>query len=110
MHRSSNGAKARRLKGRGVPAREFRFDFVVPAHVVTAGPTRYRDRIGEPEGQQHRFLEPLIDVPFAVVFFGDAQRARIECIERRADGIAQIAFGLRRDRIATLPPSIDDFF
>ena len=57
----------------------------------------------EPEAQQHGLLQPLIDLPGAVFqLLGDANRALVEQVQSRLDGIAHRAFGVEADLGARL--------
>ena len=61
----------------------------------------------EPEGQQHGLLQPLMHMPLAAVFLGDAQRAGVEILQRRLDRVAHLALGIRADAVARLPGIVD---
>ncbi len=52
--------------------------------------TRDRGHVIEPEGEQHRFLKPLIDDPFPAFFVGHPGFAPVEQIERLFDGFAYV--------------------
>ena len=61
----------------------------------------------QPEGEQHRLLQPLMRVPFAVALLGDAERAAVEPIERRLHRVAGLALGRAVDALALVPGGVD---
>jgi len=65
------------------------------------------DHVVEPERQQHRLFEPLLDLPATGGLFGDAQPALIEPVEGRLDRVAHSATGRRSEPFAVLPGGID---
>src|SRR5207237_2837268 len=92
------------------PAGEFRGNFVPPPGWATlriGRPARDLDHVIEPERQEYRLLEPLMDLPAAGGLFGDAQPPRIQPVERRLDRIASRTAGRRGQRFAVLPGGID---
>jgi hypothetical protein len=63
----------------------------------------------EPERQQHGLLQPLIDLPLAVLLFGDARLATVEQRDRLFHGIADLrGRALRAELGAALEGSVDD--
>src|SRR5579875_1938 len=105
-HRTKAGGAEPRL----VPAFEFGAHLVEPGRATARGIARTagdRRGIGEPEGEQDRLLEPLIDEPFAAALLGDARLPGIQSVERRLDGVAQLAIGCRRDAVALFPSGLD---
>ena len=65
------------------------------------GPPAITLIVVEPERQQHRLLEPLVDAPAArAVGLGDARRARIEQRQRAIDRLAHRAAGVARRSFA----------
>ena len=106
-----HGAEAGVLEAVGAPAREFRRHLVVPGGLAGALETAAAgDRRGvvEAEGEQHGLLQPLARLPLAGLLFGDAQLAFVEAVERRLDGVADLAPGAGTDSIALLPGGVDD--
>jgi hypothetical protein len=71
----------------------------LPTHVVEA------------EGQQHRLLQPLIDLPLAVSpALGHPRLALVEQIERAIDSLANLALGRRRNAVAGIEGGVDGGF
>ena len=65
----------------------------------------------EPERQQHRLLQPLVDGPAAVGLpFGDARLAAVEQVERGLDRLAHLAARRRRDLVALVEGLFDRRF
>jgi hypothetical protein len=104
------GAIVRRAKARGrevglAHAEELGGHLVVPEGAAgAAGDRRHRT---EPEGEQHRLLQPLVDHPALRPLLRDSRLARIEQGERAIDREADLAPGFRADRIAHLPGALD---
>ena len=109
--RARHGAKARLAKSVLAPAGEFRRDLVPPGRPARAA---FDDRVVvEPERQQHRLFQPLVDLPRrrplrAVDLFGDARLTGIEHFERLGDGVADVAAGVGVDLGAVLEGAFDE--
>ena len=73
------------------PAGELGRHLVPPVRAARAAGDRLH-RV-EPEGQQHRLLEPLVDDPLAADLFGDPRVAAVEHGDRGIDRLADLAFG-----------------
>ena len=72
------------------------------------GPPPNDAHVVEPEREQHRLLEPLVDPPVAVrALLGDARLAAVEQVERRLDRLAHRALGGRADAVALLESVVD---
>ena len=107
--RRRHGAKAGLLEIDGAPAVEFR-RHLVPPHGLAGAALDDLHRV-EPEGQQHRLLQPLVDLPLAVgLALGDAGGAAVEQVERRLDGVARFAACRGRNRVALLEGLLDGLF
>src|SRR3546814_1636552 len=83
-------------------------DLLVPPIGALARPAGDRGHVVEAEGQQHRLLQPLVDLPALRPLLGDPIVAGIEAGERRGDRIAHGAFRLRADAVARFPVLFDD--
>ena len=93
---AGHGAEAGGAEAVVVPAGEFRRHLVEPGRWAARGvdgAAGHRRRIVEAEGQQHRLLEPLVDLPLAAGLLGHAQLAVVERVERGVDRLAHGAFG-----------------
>ena len=78
---------------------ELRGHLVPPGRA--AGAAADRAHVVETERQQHRLLQPLVDLPRAVrLRLGDARLALVEQIERELDGVAHFTLGGGVDGIA----------
>ena len=63
-------------------------------------------RVSSQPAKEHGFLEPLIDLPFAITgWLSHARFAAVEHLERLFHGPAH--FALRRDRVAHFPGLFD---
>ncbi len=105
-----HGAQARLAETRLRPALELRGDLVPPRR--PAGAAVDEPVVVEAEGQQHRLLQPLVDLPRirprrARDFLGDPRLAGIHEIERLFDRVAHVARRLRRDLRAILEGAFD---
>src|ERR1051326_8120996 len=111
--RARDGAKTGVAKAIGRPAGEFRGHLVPPFRRAAFGIERAAgdlDHVIEAERQQPRLFQPLMHLPAAGLTtgrLGDAQLALIEPVERRRDGLAPRAFGLRRHLLALFPGFVD---
>ena len=105
---SGNGAEAGFPETVLAPALEFERHLVPP--VAAARPVEQLVVI-EPEAEQHRLLQPLIDRPVARrLLVGDARLAAVEQFERRVHRIADRPFGRGSDLGPRLPGVIDGLF
>ena len=98
-HAARHGAEAGAAEARFVPAVEFR-GHLVPPHRL-AGTARDHAHVVEPEREQHRLLEPLVDAPVAVAgALGHARLAAVEEVERSstASRVAPLVAGLMPSR------------
>ena len=99
-------AKAGVAKPVLAPAVELRRHLVPPRGL--AGAAGNRAHVVEAERQQHRLLQPLIDLPFAAgLALGDARLALVEQFERGIDGVADFALGRGRDAVAGIERGVD---
>src|SRR5581483_8509528 len=106
---AGNGAEAGVAKAVLAPAVEFRRHLVPPRRLARAA--RYRGHVVEAERQQHRLLQPLMHLPFAVsLTFGDARFAFVEQVERVIDGLADFAVGGGRNAFAGVERGVDGGF
>ena len=87
------------------PALELGRDLVPPRDF--AGPARDHFHVVETKRQQHRLLEPLMDLPAAPARLCNAQASVVEPVERGLDGIAPSAPRRRRNLFARFPGGID---
>jgi hypothetical protein len=100
---ADNGARHRAKPGVAkpvfAPAVEFRGHLVPPRGL--AGAAGNRAHVVEAERQQHRLLQPLIDLPLAAgLALGDAGLALVEQLQRGIDRVADFAPGRGRDAVA----------
>ena len=81
----------------GAPAVEFRGHLVIPGRAI--GAARDDVHVVETEREQHGLFQPLIDVqasgPELPRLLRHARLAGVEQMERRFDGLADVAGGLR---------------
>ena len=106
---AGNGAKAGVAKPVFAPAVELRRHLVPPRGL--AGAAGNRAHVVEAERQQHRLLQPLIDLPFAAgLALGHACLALVEQIQRVIHGLADFAFGRGRDAVAGVERGVDGGF
>src|SRR5690606_24096084 len=100
------GAEARLAELLRPPAVELRRQLVPPHRAPwPAGDGRH---VVEPERQQHRLLEPLVDRPLAGDLLGHPRLAAVEEFKRAVDRIADLAAGRARDLVTLLERRIDD--
>ncbi len=103
--RARHGAEAGGAETRLIPGGEFRRHLVPPMRA--ARPAGDLAHVVEAEGEQHRLLEPLLDLPGTAVLAGDAQLAIVERGQRRLDSVAHFALGGGGNAVARLPGSVD---
>ena len=71
---------------------------------VLERPQLDRLHLREPEQQEHRVLQPLVDDDLVVDDLGDARLALVEQVDRLVDGVARLVDGHdRREVVASLP-------
>jgi hypothetical protein len=104
-----DGAKAGVAKPVLAPALEFRGHLVPPrGHAGTAG---NRAHVVEAERQQHRLLQPLVDLPLAAgLALGDADLAPVEQLERVIHRVPDFALGRGGDTVAGIERGVDGGF
>ena len=104
--RAGDDAEARGVERLGGPIIEFGLDLVERRRAArTIGDELV---VAQPEGQQHRLLEPLVDLPVAVLaFLGDAQRAFVEMTDRDLDRLACRPGAVVAELVAIVPGSVD---
>src|SRR5688572_9149778 len=88
------------------PALELRGHLVPPFGF--ARPVADDRHVVEPEREEHRFFEPLIDLPAAVGFLRHPELALVEEIESRFDRAPDFALGLDGDGGPLFESRIDD--
>src|SRR6185312_8845915 len=91
------------------PALELRRYLVPPRGL--AGAAGNGAHVVEAERQQHRLLQPLIDLPLAVSpALGNPRLALVEQFERVIDSLANLALGRRRNAVAGVEGGVDGGF
>src|SRR5207249_6864464 len=107
--RAGDGAESCIAKTVLAPALELRGHLVPPRRLARAAGNRAH--VVEAERQQHRLLQPLIDLPLARgLALGDARLALVEQFERAIDGLANLALGRRRNAVAGIESGVDGGF
>ncbi|MEH2493595.1 hypothetical protein V1294_000074 [Bradyrhizobium sp. AZCC 1678] len=107
--RAGDGAEACIAKTVLAPALELRGHLVPPRGLARAA--GYSAHVVEAERQQHRLLQPLIDLPLAASFaLGDARLALVEQFERVIYSLANFALGRRRNAVAGIEGGVDGGF
>ena len=97
-------AEARLAETIGIPVHGFE-RHLVP--IGRAGLSRHRFHIVQPERQQHGLFKPLIDVPTAIAFLGDAGVAAVHQVQRGLDGVAHFTLRVGCDRRRVVPRVVD---
>src|SRR5258706_12023103 len=101
-----HGAEAGGFEFPFAPAGEFGVDLVPPGCIARR--TFDELRRVQAKGKEHGLLQPLMHVPLAGDFFGDAQLAAIQTGERAVDRLADRAFGVGAERVLLVPCLFDD--
>ncbi|MGY4433028.1 hypothetical protein ACVWWO_005505 [Bradyrhizobium sp. F1.13.1] len=106
---AGDGAEAGVAKAVLAPAVELRGHLVPPGRL--AGAAGNGAHVVEAEREQHRLLQPLIDLPLAVgAALGNAGLALVQNLQRVIHGLADLAPGRGRDAVARLEGAVDGGF
>src|SRR5438128_315223 len=107
--RAGDGAESCIAKTVLAPALELRGHLVPPRRLARAAGNRAH--VVEAERQQHRLLQPLVDLPLAIgAALGDAGLAFVQQLQRVIDGLANFTLGRRRDAVAGIECGVDGGF